>query len=280
MSGSTVQTSAAQSMRFQAYRPRSLPGLVPVIWEQESSQPLHWRILPSGWMELVFRLGPAFSLQKARRIQPDADSIQQFCFLSGLHTRPLDLVFDRFHTFGVRLHPIAMRMYMGIPSSQVRDEAVEGDLLLTDLDRIEDHLRCAPDFRTRALWMEGELCRRLRGSDRQNTALKMWRLSKQLPISGPHPVRMLCQQLGYSRSHMHRLFREWFGQSAINVVRLARFVRATVAIHQNAGSLTEIGVQHGYFDQSHFIRDFREFSGMTPGAYQRRKGPTPEQLIV
>lgn len=269
---------AAAPMHFKRYQPRSLSGLVPVIWEQESSQPLRWRILPSGWVELIFRLGPEFSLQKARLLQTESDPIHQFCFLSGLHTRPLDMVFDRFHVFGVRMHPVAVRTYFGIPCSEVRDDAVEGDLLLDDLARIEDHLRSAPDFRTRARWMERELSARLRSSRRMDTARQMWRLATLLPVSGPTPARKLRSRLGYSRSHTHRLFDEWFGQSTTDANRLARFVRAVHALQDDDVSLTEVGYRLGYFDQSHFIRDFRKFSGMTPGEYRRRKGPVPEQL--
>jgi AraC-like DNA-binding protein len=35
----------------------------------------------------------------------------------------------------------------------------------------------------------------------------------------------------------------------------------------------EIAADHGYYDQSHFIRDFRDFTGMTPSVYLARRGP-------
>lgn len=267
-------------MRFRRYQPRRLPGLVAEIWEQEESEPRRWRILPSGWVELIFRLGPAFALQKARQLQPDSSPIRQFCFLSGLHTRPLDLAFEAFHVFGVRLHPVAVRAYFGIPCSEVLDDAVEGELLLDDLARIQDRLCSAPDFRSRARWMERELDGRLRGGHLLDTARRMWNVAARLPLSGTTRVQEICDRLGYSRSHVHRLFDEWMGQSATDAIRLARFVRAVHLLHDDSGPLTDIGYRLGYFDQSHFIREFRKFSGMTPGEYRGSKGPTPGQLSL
>lgn len=267
-------------MRFESYRPRGPYTMVEEIWEQRSADAQRWRILPTGRVELIFRLGMPFSLEKARLLGPDADAIRHFCFLSGLHTRPLDLSFDGFHVFGVRLHPVAVRALFGIPCSEVRDGAIEGEHVLGDLARIEDRLRSAPDFPSRARWMERELSGRLQNHDALRSAERMRRLASMLPIEGSAPQRYLSRMMSYSRSHTHRLFTSWLGQSVTDVVRLKRFVHATRALHVDNGSLSRIGSGLGYFDQAHFIRDFREFSGMTPGEYRRQKGPAPDQLAL
>lgn len=268
---------AGDVMRFERVRPRSLPGLVACIWEQRATRPARWRILPSGWVELIFRLGERIAVRGARQIGPDTDAIRGVCFLSGLHTRPLDLAVEGFHTFGVQLHPAAVPALFGLPCAEVRDAAVAGDRVLADLGRVEDRLRAAPDFAARARWMEAELARRLVAADRLDDALEMWRLSQALPTVDTS-ARELDRRLGYSRSHAHRLFGEWFGQPAGDAIRMRRFVRAVRALHGDGGTLTEVGHRVGYFDQSHFIRDFRTFAGMTPGAYRRRRGATPGQL--
>ncbi len=267
-------------MRFESYRPSGLPGMVAAIWEQQSPERQRWRILPTGWVELIFRLGPPFALEQARVLRPDSEPIRHFCFLSGLHTRPLDLSFDELHVFGVRLHPVAVRALFAIPSSEVRDEAVGGDLLLGDLARIEDGLRAAPDFPSRARWIERELADRLRNHDTHVAAERMRRLVSILPTEDQAARSGLSRVAGYSRSHTHRLFTEWLGQPVTDVIRLKRFVDATRLLHREDGSLSGIGSRLGYFDQAHFIREFRQFSGMTPGGYRRHRGPTPDQLAL
>lgn len=265
-------------MGFQRYRPQRLSPLVAVIWEQRATLPSRWRILPSGWVELLFRLGPAIRMGGETAGRVSVGPASQFCFLSGLHTRPLDFAFEAFHMFGVQMHPVAVRAYFGLPCSEVVDAAVAGDLVLPDLPRIEDGLRSAPDFAARARWMEAELVDRLCGAGQIETALQMQALASTLTARGVTSARELDRRLGYSRSHAHRLFGEWLGQSATDAIRLARFVRAIHALHSDGGTLTEIGHRVGYFDQSHFIRDFRAFADMTPGEYRRQRWTTPGQL--
>jgi AraC-like DNA-binding protein len=36
--------------------------------------------------------------------------------------------------------------------------------------------------------------------------------------------------------------------------------------------------RNGYYDQPHFIREFKEFSGFTPGEYLRLRGPYPRHV--
>jgi AraC-like DNA-binding protein len=52
------------------------------------------------------------------------------------------------------------------------------------------------------------------------------------------------------------------------LARLVRFDRAVRLLRAgSAKSLTEVAQASGYFDQAHFIREFRAFSGGTPGEY-------------
>jgi len=255
-------------MRFQLHIPTTLPGWIEAIWEQRAEGAGGWSILPSGSLEIIFRLGPGFSLKEARTLQPDASPLKAFCFLSGLHTRPLRMNFQDFHVFGVRLHPVAVPVLFGLPCAELRDGAVEGDLFLGDLPRIEDTLRSAPDFPTRTRWMEAELHRRVALSEHHAAA----ELMRRMLTSPQHGTA------GYSRSHLHRLSHQWLGQSPGGHMRLARFVRAVQALHEPARTLTEVGYRVGYFDQAHFIRSFREYAGMTPGEYRARRGTSPGQL--
>jgi AraC-like DNA-binding protein len=51
-----------------------------------------------------------------------------------------------------------------------------------------------------------------------------------------------------------------------------RFHRAHQALYQTLArrqsiSLTELAYRSGYFDQAHFIKDFKRYTGMTPKQY-------------
>jgi transcriptional regulator GlxA family with amidase domain len=70
----------------------------------------------------------------------------------------------------------------------------------------------------------------------------------------------------------NRRFRELFTQHTgfgPNLYKkLMRFNRATSQLNRfPQASLTEVAVSNDYFDQSHFIKDFKNFSGLTPSQY-------------
>jgi len=59
-------------------------------------------------------------------------------------------------------------------------------------------------------------------------------------------------------------------QAALALLRRDYSGRTGGASSRGFRSLTDIAHSLGYFDQSHFIRDFRLFSGVAPGAYLRK----------
>ncbi|MEJ2133064.1 MAG: helix-turn-helix domain-containing protein, partial [Gammaproteobacteria bacterium] len=64
------------------------------------------------------------------------------------------------------------------------------------------------------------------------------------------------------------LFRREVGMTPKVFCRIARFKRALAAVDAELDAdWTDIALRCGYYDQSHFNHDFREFAGVTPSAY-------------
>lgn len=83
-------------------------------------------------------------------------------------------------------------------------------------------------------------------------------------------VERLVADTGLSERALQRLFRRCVGVSPKAVVRRFRLVEAAEALEKNAvSSLTELAHALGYFDQSHFVRDFKATVGTTPSAHRR-----------
>lgn len=84
---------------------------------------------------------------------------------------------------------------------------------------------------------------------------------------GAVSIEELAGEHGYSRRQFERKFKEFAGLSPKLFARVARFQSATQFKLDGCRDLTEIAYACGYYDQSHFINDFREFSGYTPSEY-------------
>jgi AraC-like DNA-binding protein len=81
-------------------------------------------------------------------------------------------------------------------------------------------------------------------------------------------VAAIARILAVSERQLERRFRDRVGVSPKLFASLRRFALAT-KIAATSRSLTRAAVDAGYYDQPHLNRDFRRFSGMTPGAWLR-----------
>lgn len=76
----------------------------------------------------------------------------------------------------------------------------------------------------------------------------------------------LARQLGLGQDALEKRFRRAVGTSPKQLASLLRLHHAVEA-HLRGASLSSVPYQAGYFDQSHFIREFRAVTGEPPGRY-------------
>lgn len=87
----------------------------------------------------------------------------------------------------------------------------------------------------------------------------------------------LADQANLSTSQLHREFSRLFG---ITPSRYIREVRVGVARHLLESSqmqISQIAVDAGFYDQSHFSRQFKSSTGLTPRAYRKKFSPFSEK---
>jgi len=87
-----------------------------------------------------------------------------------------------------------------------------------------------------------------------------------------HPAQTtiahLSAKIGYSHKHLIRLFRDHTGLSPKEFLKIIRFQKAISRIDAPAaGGWTAIAAASGYYDQAHFIHEFKNYSGFTPAQF-------------
>ena len=84
-------------------------------------------------------------------------------------------------------------------------------------------------------------------------------------------LRQVQPEVQVSSRHLRRLFRTYTGLNSRTFIRILRFYRAYFMLHTTPySSLTELALRAGYFDQPHFIHDFKHFLNISPRAYLKR----------
>jgi transcriptional regulator GlxA family with amidase domain len=86
-----------------------------------------------------------------------------------------------------------------------------------------------------------------------------------LSLNGQLSVKELSEQLNISKRQLERKFSSIIGLSPKQLSKIIR-LQATLkmlANHQFT-SLTSVAYEGDYYDQAHFIKDFKEFTGLSP----------------
>jgi len=80
----------------------------------------------------------------------------------------------------------------------------------------------------------------------------------------------LASHLDLSARQIERVFRDEVGISPKLFLRIVRFQEVLGAIRGGAGETgwAEVAAAHGFYDQAHFIRDFKTFAGRPPGSWR------------
>lgn len=79
-------------------------------------------------------------------------------------------------------------------------------------------------------------------------------------------ISELCEQLNISQSPLEKRFRKVVGASPKKFASIIRF-KSIIRNHESSTSLTALGFESGFYDQSHFIKEFKKFTGDTPDEY-------------
>ena len=82
----------------------------------------------------------------------------------------------------------------------------------------------------------------------------------------PTTIRNAYYSRHLSKKQFERLFKELVGTNPKEYARIVRFQKSLKLLqhYQEDANQAQLAYQCGYADQSHFIREFKQFSGYTP----------------
>ncbi|RCV90154.1 helix-turn-helix domain-containing protein [Billgrantia montanilacus] len=228
---------------------------------------------PDGAAGLLFNFGGA--------LERDGERMRGNCWVEGpkRHTARL-AVGETLDLLGVHFRPGMAYPFVGEAlSALVGGELTPGDALRRlELEALHEQLHETPDFPARIALLEGYLLERLRRHEAPAVPALVASLDWLQRRHGQGSIAELVEELPFGQRRLERLFQHHVGLSPKRYARLLRVAYSRELIKQGgvAASLTDTAFAAGYFDQSHFIHDFKAVTGLTPGGYldyaQRRYG--------
>jgi len=256
-------------MRFHYLKPcAALQPYVHCFWQLDSEN-AHTgtdTLLPKGQLEWVFNLGTA-TLISVLNGQPVATPRTE---LLGQLTKACSVrVEGRNILLGVRFRPHTAGLFLRSSVATLNDTATDlADVFGADIPRLQEQLLAAPTEAARLDHLEHFLLRAL--DSRPNTrAFRLVEFALQRLLAHPQGLRLgeVARQCGISPRYLHQLFLAFVGMPPTQFLRIMRLQRSLACLHRSLDSLTGVAYASGYFDQAHFIRDFKSFTGLTPSQY-------------
>ncbi len=238
--------------------------------EGPGAMPDGHRILPDGCMEFVFQLGDPF-----RERQSDGSwRLQPHLLLVGQMERRTDIEpSGSIHTLGVHFRPAGASAF--VPGTMARfTHRIEslGPALGQDLEPLSALLRASATPEAQACLLE-DFLRRLRPQAQDDPAMS--RAAARLSEPGSVvDIETLAREAGLSERQFRRRFEAAVGLRPKRFARLVRFQRVfEQRLESDANAWSDVALDCGYYDQAHFNRDFRAFTGVRPRDLVRDADP-------
>ncbi|MET8143044.1 helix-turn-helix domain-containing protein [Sphaerisporangium sp. NPDC005288] len=184
---------------------------------------------------------------------------------------------ERVRLVGVHFKPWGISPFVDMPADELRNRWVPVDAVWQrSVDRIRNQVGDLA-FATETLRaLEEELRSRLAEGPSRGLDLVQHTGGRLESSHGVVPVSVLADSAGVSGNHLATQFRSHVGVTPKRVARIYRFARLIVSVDAlRPVDWSELAQTAGYFDQAHFIREFKDFTGHTPTEYLalRRRFP-------
>ena len=251
-----------------------LSAFVKVFWYWDSYLQPHAkeRLLPDGCMTLVFNLSEERT--HTSRNERCASSMPSQV-ISGARSRYFEVeTSNMVCTLGVQFQPGGAFPFFHIPACELDDQCVAlEDVYGSAARSIRARLLDAPTpedkFRTVEQWLLSRLAKPLEHHPAVHYATAQ---IVRNPIA--QSVSRLVESIGFSQRHFNRLFAAQVGLTPKLFSRVRRFQRVIASIgSRDRVDWADLALDCGYYDQAHFVHDFRSFSGLTPAAYLEQRSP-------
>ena len=162
---------------------------------------------------------------------------------------------------GVRFHPGMGTAALSVPGDRVTDEIMPlEDLWGSRAKELLDRLAGASSLEQSARMFEAAV------PSIQNSTCVERALAWMAGHRGSVSIDEVAHQAGFSARQFRRVCLEQTGLTPKFLARVLRFRHALSRVHHFPGQFAELALDCGYYDQAHFINEFRRLSGRTPSS--------------
>ncbi|WP_025763564.1 helix-turn-helix domain-containing protein [Dyadobacter tibetensis] len=257
------------SIRYWTMKPSvTTQNYVRFYWFLEGDEPYTHHSMADVCPELVFHYHGRFS-------EVFANGHREHSFLAGINapsTQTRQFSIDQgFGMFGVYLYPHAIPMLFDIQTKELTNQTLDLDSFTKQYGSdLEEKIMLSKTNVERVNLMESFIVQRIH--QQKETRLPVFQALQFIINAEVAPtVKALTQNYFISERQLERQFQRFTGFTPKQFIRIARFQHTMQFYGSQELRLTDVALNCGYYDQSHFINDFKQFSGLNPKEYFKGK---------
>ena len=255
-------------MDYQVYTPsRELQPFIKCFWsldDKKQDEPVRQRVLPDGCMEMIFHYRDPY-----RQYFEDGSSIiQPRSFVFGQITKYIEIApTGSSGIISARFLPEGLCPFINMPVIALENKAVPFAEIFADGTALEEQIIKANNNKERIKLIESFLLSKLIEPTTIDAITRSC-VEVIFQSQGQIGVVELAGKMKINRRNMERKFITVIGMSPKQLARVARLQSTLKMLDQKKfASLTSLAYENGYYDQAHFIKDFKDFTGMSPKSF-------------
>ena len=236
--------------------------------------------LPKTAMSLVFNLNDSFKLYENKEFTASLD--YQKYWIAGLQAKPSYVEsYGKSKMVVVQFKTLGAFVFLGQPLHYFTDKYVTLDCIFNkEAEEIWEQLCESLSFNEKILITENFLYRKLLKNTLPKEEL-LFGIESLISNQVKTPIGSICKQFNISRKHLNFLFKEYSGVSPKLLSSLNRLQNTLQSISQSKPEkLTTFAYNLDYFDQAHFTKDFKRFTGLSPKEYLKQVETNPSLKVI
>jgi AraC-like DNA-binding protein len=260
-------------MNYQEFKPTGiLKDFIQCyfICETEANVLSEDNVFASGVLEIMFNLGTTnkqFNLNGTLVTEPNIQ-------LWGQVLKPMVIKsFGKHSMFGIRFFSHTAACFFAESIEEFNDAVFNlEDIIGNKINLLHERLLESDTLSQKIELTECFLIERLLRFDKKKMRSKlnltnaiMQELQKD---NRTENMEAMALRYGISSRYLQKIFLHYSGLTPQLYRKISRFQKSLYLVADKNSSLTSIAHDCGYFDQSHFIKDFKKFTGTTPSDFQ------------
>lgn len=263
-------------MNFKIYYPtEKLSTFINYYWVLEPSSGNEElkpeRVIPAGYLQMFFHYRTPFVI--------DNNEVPESYFCGQL-TKYKDVVLRKnTGMIAVVFHPNSAKAFIHLNINELTNKSVDlKDVYAKgEIINLNYEIKKTNDLESKVRVVESFLLSKFFVANKYQYALIQQSVNLINQKHGTCSIKQIAEKIHVGHRHFERLFKSYVGITPKLYSNIIRFSKAHNDIEQGK-KILDVLYECGYFDQAHFIKDYKRFTGITPKQSLFYKGNNLSEL--